>query len=139
MGSREDDECIEWGKAHNKEGYGRKRVNGKLEYVHRLAFEEHNGRKPVGLVRHTCDNPKCYNPNHLIDGTHKQNSEDMVARGRSTRGERHRNVILGESDVREIRELYRGSGMMVKDIATLYGVKRQTITSIGKGKSWKHV
>lgn len=40
------------------------------------------------LVRHTCDNRKCCNPDHLILGTHKDNTADMFSRGRAspTRG-----------------------------------------------------
>lgn len=138
MGSQEDDACIEWTGA-TRNGYGCKRLGGKTVYVHRVAFEEANGRKPEGVVRHKCDNRLCYNPSHLEEGSKLDNSRDMVERGRSVRGERHRDTILNESDVREIKDLYHRSGMMVKDIASLYGVKRQTITSIGKGRSWTHV
>ena len=34
------------------------------------------------LVRHTCDNRACINPEHLIPGTAQDNTDDMISRGR---------------------------------------------------------
>lgn len=34
------------------------------------------------LTRHTCDNPQCCNPDHLLIGNSQQNHDDMVSRGR---------------------------------------------------------
>lgn len=138
MGSREDDECIEWTGA-TRNGYGVKRHGGKVEYVHRLSFAELYGRKPNGVVRHKCDNKLCYAGSHLEDGTKADNSADMVARGRSMRGERHRDAVLDVRQVVQVRDLYDHRPISVNEIAKSYGISRQNVTSIGKRRSWKHV
>ena len=53
--------------------------------VHVIAWEAHYAEPvPEGLiVRHTCDNPRCCNPHHLILGTRKDNTADMISRGRA--------------------------------------------------------
>jgi hypothetical protein len=78
-------DCIVW--AFSLTGdRGRLRIGGERAYAHRAMYALVKGDIPAGqLVRHTCDNGRCINPNHLILGTHAQNMADMVARGRSTR------------------------------------------------------
>lgn len=45
--------------------------------------EKCEAKLPPMVVRHTCDNRKCINPEHLVPGTHRENMKDMVERGRS--------------------------------------------------------
>lgn len=50
----------------------------------RQAWEMHYAQPwPGGHVRHTCDNPRCFNPRHLIPGTHQENMADKAERGRA--------------------------------------------------------
>ena len=71
--------CKESNKVHCKSGYSQIQVklNGEIKYFtkHRIAYWEHYGVY-VPLVRHLCDNPACYNPEHLMDGSHRQNILD---------------------------------------------------------------
>jgi hypothetical protein len=76
------DECWEWLGYKTKSGHGQTWANGKLIYSHRLSFIVHNGFVP-NVCRHTCDNPPCCNPAHLLDGNQKDNVEDMNTRGRN--------------------------------------------------------
>jgi len=76
-------ECWIWQKNKNNCGYGRISVNNRMVLVHRLAYELWNGPLLPGLVvRHRCDTPGCCNPNHLEAGTLKENTRDMIRRGR---------------------------------------------------------
>jgi hypothetical protein len=59
------------------------REDGSRVYAHRFSFELHKGRVPGRLkVCHTCDVPRCVNPDHLFAGTQKQNIHDAIAKGR---------------------------------------------------------
>jgi len=64
-------------------------------YVHRVAWELTSGPIPDGMqVLHACDNPPCFNPEHLFLGTRSDNMVDMVSKGRAVNpvaalGERH--------------------------------------------------
>jgi len=81
--------CIEWPGNRNAAGYGRGWFTGtdgrkRLDYAHRAEWAKHNGPIPLGVViMHTCDNPPCYNIEHLRLGTYADNMADMRAKGRA--------------------------------------------------------
>lgn len=117
-------------------GYTRVKVKGVHVNLHRHFFEQKNGPIPEGLiVRHKCDNRACVNVDHLELGTHQDNMDDMVNRKRTHTGSSHKNAKLNEDQVREIRS----SAMPIRALARKYGVSRTTMSSIVKGKTWKHV
>lgn len=81
--------CWEIDGARNKmwgnpdEGYGAMSFRGKSWIAHRLSYFLHKGPITKGMdVRHTCDNPPCCNPAHLVLGTRQQNIRDCLARRR---------------------------------------------------------
>ncbi|MDO7847580.1 HNH endonuclease [Hymenobacter sp. M29] len=82
---RKKEGCWEWTGYKNPKGYGYLMVKaGKPTGAHRFSYELHKGPIPKGLfVCHTCDNPVCSNPDHLFLGTVKDNTQDMVKKGRS--------------------------------------------------------
>lgn len=76
------DECWEWLGYKIRSGHGQTSMFGKAIYAHRKAFIIHNGYTPT-VCRHSCDNPPCCNPSHLLDGTQADNVADMNNRGRN--------------------------------------------------------
>ena len=78
-------DCWEWTAAFNNIGYGMFRwATNKMRSAHRASYELFNGPIPEGMiVCHSCDNPKCVNPKHLWAGTHRDNYNDMMAKGRN--------------------------------------------------------
>lgn len=121
-------QCHEWGLATSADGYGQICVGGKTLYVHRLVFEEATGRPPQGVVRHTCDNPPCFNPAHLIDGTQKQNIHDSLRRGRQPASK------LTWEIVAEIRS--RRNEIPQRALAEAYGVSQRLIGRVLRNESW---
>lgn len=83
------DACWPWKKGCSRDGYGsiklRRALPGQFhEGAHRLAWQLHH-RLPLTratVIRHSCDNPPCCNPKHLLAGTQRDNVRDMVLRGR---------------------------------------------------------
>ena len=68
-------------------GYGAMTHKGKWTRTHRIAYEVWVGPiPPEKYVLHGCDNPTCINPAHLRVGTHRDNLDDMVERGRANNG-----------------------------------------------------
>lgn len=65
-------------------GYGKVGVpkTRRVVLAHRRAFELFRGYSPSGVVMHTCDNRRCVNPDHLVEGTQEDNLRDMAAKGR---------------------------------------------------------
>lgn len=121
-------------------GYGKFSISSsgarREIYAHRAAFELENGYLPI-VVRHSCDNPSCCNPRHLLGGTHKQNSQDMLDRGRGNppRGERAAKAKLTKRDIASILRDER----QYKIIAAEYGVDRSSISRIKRGEVWAHI
>lgn len=82
-------DCVEYQGARNDAGYGilPREANGS-RLAHRAVLAEKLGRPVDGVARHTCDNPPCVNPAHLMEGTQAANVMDAVERGR-VRGGRY--------------------------------------------------
>jgi hypothetical protein len=84
-------ECWIWTGGNTPRGYGIFCPTGsKKMYSHRFSYELHIGRIPNGMfVCHACDNPACIRPDHLFLGTARDNTMDMVTKGRhGTKGKR---------------------------------------------------
>lgn len=88
-------DCWEWQtKGIKPQGYAYMIRNGKIKYIHRLAYEIWVGPIPQGhFVCHRCDNRKCCNPEHLFTGTQKDNVQDALRKGRLSCGEAHAEIV----------------------------------------------
>lgn len=131
--------CIDNGTT-GKAGYqtaSYKTVDGKWKTTskHRVLYcikNKINVEDIKGMViRHTCDNPRCINPEHLVIGTHQDNMADMVARKRSTAKVGRK---LTQADVDKIRELK--PSMSYKELAEMYSIGKTTVIDIVKHRRW---
>lgn len=140
LGPGPADQCWEWKGRLDAKGYGFIKVNGTTTRVHRVAWAlAHSQWPPAGMVvRHTCDNPPCCNPAHLILGTVRDNVQDCVRRGRRASGESLRQSMLTASDVRSIRER-AAAGDPQSAIARDYGVTQANVSSIVTRRTWRSV
>lgn len=134
-------QCWRWSLMVDKDGYGAICVKRQKVRVHRLAYRLFVGEIPEGmLVLHSCDNPICFNPDHLYLGTHADHRRDMCLKGRANnpRGEAVNSAKLTEDQVREIRHLYT-EGFSQRKLAGMFKVNSATIHPLVHRKTWKHV
>ena len=128
--------CWEWNRGLFSQGYGMLSIKHQPTPAHRVAYEVFVGEIPEGLeVCHHCDNRKCVNPKHLFIGTHKENMEDMVSKGRSVKGELNASACLSNEKAKEVRELYR-NGSSIVELARLFNVSWAVISGIVKNKTY---
>ena len=74
-------------KKKDRDGYTIIRKNHKDIKLHRLIYERVYGEIPPGMViRHSCDNPPCINPAHLLCGTQTDNIKDREERKKNNNG-----------------------------------------------------
>lgn len=94
--------CIDHGKTRSlsPEGYAlvaKPGVRSRCVRMHRLVYCASRGIQLEDIdgqvVRHTCDNPRCINPSHLLIGTRADNNKDRAERGRSARSVPSRQLI----------------------------------------------
>lgn len=76
--------CWEYTGTLNHKGYGEiceGGAHGRTKRAHRVSYELFVGPIPTGkLIRHSCHNPPCVNPDHLKPGTHLENMKDRRER-----------------------------------------------------------
>jgi hypothetical protein len=132
--------CFEWQGRCVVRGYGQIRFDGKMRFVHRLSYEAFRSKIPDGLcVCHHCDNRCCVNPAHLFLGTHAENNQDAVNKGRHTHGEKVNTARLTANDVCRMAEIYGRGGVKLREVAEQFGVHISTAQYVIQGKTWTHV
>lgn len=149
-------ECWPWTGWTNL-GYGRVQIDGFTYYAHRVIYnlaypgritlEAPRRREDTGWLLHTCDNPICCNPNHLVVGTHQDNMTDKKTKGRSKiwRGSLETpNAKLNADDIRAIRETVRirretGIGPTNAELAAQYEISVPSVKSAVAGRTYKDV
>lgn len=169
------DACWLWpGSVNPQTGYGQlsEWADGRrvLWTAHRVSFRAFVGEIPGGKeICHSCDTRACFNPKHLFAGTHQDNMQDMVTKGRFRkpavkpvpwqhihpelvpRGAAHHLVRNGAGCLprgaahhgARVSEsdvrAIRASGETLKALSERYGLTQSTLSSIRTRKTWRHV
>lgn len=139
----EKDKCWIWFDNKTKAGYGVLSVcknKQQTNYLaHRISYMIFNNLKEYqGFILHKCNNRLCINPEHLYDGTQKQNALDKIKDNTMLRGEAIWAHKLTEEQVLEIR-FNSECGYSQRRLAKIYKISRRSIQHIINNKTWKHI
>lgn len=147
--------CWKWFGAKKDGGYGvlgkGRRNEGLIRATH-VSWIYHNGPITEGLIiRQSCDNPECCNPQHLLLGTYKDNMQDCLDRGRAYRnpnyGEQHHSTKLTDEQLKVIQEEWKlappkrhGRVAYRNRLAKQFNVTDTTIKAVvaGTARRFKH-
>ncbi|EHM40206.1 HNH endonuclease [Hafnia alvei] len=150
------EDCIDHGMKGNIHGYHSTPfyyANGEKKYkgLHRVVCSKKYDLDIDGdwVTRHTCDNPRCVNPDHLLPGTHAENVKDRDSRGRQAKGDEHGDVRgekcgrakLKEHQVEEIKKRFhpRCHKNGARALAREFGVSHAAVSLIVNGINWSHL
>ena len=139
--------CWHWtGSIIEKTGYGQFRMDGRPMVASRASWIIFKGEIPkddsahgTQHVLHSCDNPKCVNPDHLFLGNNQKNVDDKLQKGRHrygiSIGKSNTNSKLDEAKVRYIRE----SSKTQQELAEEFGMSQASIWAVIARRTWKHI
>lgn len=151
------DECILY-PTLSTSGYGEMQTyleGKKMHYLmHRVAYQVYykDDLTPDDVICHKCDNPACINPKHLFKGTHQDNVQDKVNKGRQAKGEDNGRYIDGRTSIKidkqstahgrkltkeqvlEVRELRKSHTL--KEVSELTGISLSSVKDICSGRTY---
>lgn len=136
------DTCWLWTQDVYNYGYGKLSIGkGKQVRAHRYMYEKYKGTIPNNMnVLHTCDNPRCCNPEHLFLGSQEDNVKDMMDKSRggykTFHGDNHPMRKIDMAKAEEIRALWAKGGLYQREIGERFGVSQAVVSKIIKGELW---
>lgn len=128
--------CWIWGDKLRPDGYGEftfdyiDRTHRSIKLAHIFSYELANNISAKGkVVRHTCNNPKCVNPKHLLLGTQKDNMADKK------KGPVDRNRVSNytQADIDAVKAEI-AAGRTHREIAKDYCMSTATVSFIKNNK-----
>lgn len=133
--------CWIWRGGKDRKGYGKTTWPTKRNvHTHVLAWFLTHGKWPMQCILHHCDNPPCCNPEHLFEGTHRDNAQDRQRKERSNTwkisGENNYHASVTNQQAAEIRLLYASGHYSQYALARMYATSRNVVYCIVHNKKY---
>jgi hypothetical protein len=152
---KDDNSCWTWFGSKDRDGYGwfcftsttdtnKYKTIGAHRYSLMIKLNNFDLPSDV-LARHTCDVRDCVNPNHLIEGSAAENSQDMIERNRQATGADNGNAIITEEQAIDIIATYHNDKVSGKSYGSLerlaekHNLRKQAVYRITSGQTWKYL
>ena len=104
--------CWNWNKSVTSAGYGQFTRNKKYWTTHTFVYTQTYGDIPKGMViRHTCHNRRCCNPEHLLIGTHEDNWHDSRETHLESSEKLTAIYIINGKEYRKIKNAIKETGL----------------------------
>ena len=118
------------GKEHKRKMFG----------IADLVLRQFKGEPPETMVSPTVDHIDGNKQrNHVSNLRWLERSENSSTRKKRGTGSENASAILSEEDVKEIRQLLKSSNLSFREIGSMYGVSKSTISNIKRNKAWRSV
>ena len=113
----------------------------KLYSLHRLILANKVGKdyNTLGIVRHTCHNKNCINPEHLIEGSRSDNALDSRELSKQTKLTKESVLQIKNALLSTKFEKHGDKGLFDSAWANKLNVGKCTITDIRLRRTWKDV
>lgn len=122
-----DSGCWEWQNCTDRLGYGQvSRLSSGESLAHRLSYRIFKGSVDGLVIRHTCDNPPCCNPDHLLGGTQGDNLYDAVQKGRLVYQKAFKVTEAYAAGIKR----YLIAGVPQRTIAKLYNISESHLSTL---------
>jgi len=120
--------CWVWTGKVSSNGYG---YFQSFKKVHRLSYELHKGEIPKGkVIKHSCDNKLCVNPEHLELGTYSENLKEAYDRGlRKPKGSQRDSIRLSQEQLDYLMD----SPKSLRSLSIELGISVHRVKSIRSG------
>ncbi len=133
------DGCWNWSAGRNRDNYGvfKGEVGGVVYLLaHRFSWALATGEvlSSSTMILHMCDNPSCVNPDHLRAGTAQENSDDMVNKGRQSKGENH-SIVHAKFTEEMVRSIC-ADPRPYERIAEAFNCHKQTVIDMKRRRTW---
>lgn len=129
--------CFNWLGNKNKDGYAVLGFQGKKYRCAKYLLEDKLKRplKNGFETCHTCNNRLCINPEHLYEGTHKDNGRDL-SNSNNLKGSKNKSSKITEIQALEIKDKLK-NGEKIRKISDNLSIPYSLIENIKYGNSWE--